>query len=79
MRDEEKETLKWEGVVRPCWKGTERRGTVKVTVKFRLNVKNTLKYYFNFLIFLLKCILVNVILEWGGEEVMEVQEEAVSF
>jgi len=48
-----------------------------VKVKFRLNVKSRLKYYFNFFIFLLKGILVNFLLVWVGEEVMEVQEEAI--
>jgi len=53
------------GVVRRRWKGTERRGT-KVKVKVRLKVKSILKYYLIFLIFLLKGILVNVLLVWGG-------------
>jgi len=66
LRDEEKETLEWKGVVRRRWKENRRRRTVKVKVKFKLNVKNTLKYYFKFLIFLLKNILVNVFLVWVG-------------
>ena len=49
------------GVVRRHWKETERRGT-KEKVKVMLNVKSILKYYFNFLIFLLKGVLVNVLL-----------------
>jgi len=68
LRDEEKETLEWEGVVRRRWKGNRRRGTVKVKVKFRLNVKSRLKYCFNFLIFLLNDILVNVLLVWGWKK-----------
>ena len=54
--------------MRRCWKGNRRRGMVKVKLKFRLNVKSRLKYYFIFLIFLLKGILVNVLLVWGWEK-----------
>ena len=51
--------------MRRRWKVTERRGIVKVKGKFKLKVKNILKYYFNFLIFVLKDILANVLLVWG--------------
>ena len=46
--------------------GKEKKRHREGEIEVMLNVKSILKYYFSFLIFLLKSILVNVLLVWGG-------------